>query len=73
MTTWLYFGLNYAFFHYPWPWATWTARTPNALVFTACAISLTLAALRSRAPTPESSCPPNANAPNGELTTKPQP
>ncbi len=32
----LYFGLNFAFFGFPWPWATWTARTPNALVFAGC-------------------------------------
>jgi hypothetical protein len=41
LATWLYFGLNYAFFRFPWPWAPWTARTPNALVFTACALALT--------------------------------
>jgi len=29
----LYFGLNFAFFHFPWPWNPWTARTPNALFF----------------------------------------
>jgi hypothetical protein len=44
--TWLYFGLNYAFFRFPWPWAEWTIRTPNALVFTFCACGLTWAALR---------------------------
>jgi hypothetical protein len=42
--TWLYFGLNYAFFRFPWPWATWTVRTPNAIVYTICAIALTWAA-----------------------------
>lgn len=40
VTTWMYFGLNYAFFHFPWPWATWTARTPNAIIYTACSLGL---------------------------------
>jgi hypothetical protein len=34
------FILNFAFFKFPWPWSTWTQRTPNALVFTACATAL---------------------------------
>jgi hypothetical protein len=42
----VYFGLNFAFFQWPWPWSPWTARTPNALVFAACAISLIHAAVR---------------------------
>lgn len=46
--TWLYWGLNYAFFRFPWPWQVWTARTPNALWFTLCAFGLTLAAVRIR-------------------------
>ena len=46
--TWIYFGLNYAFFHYPWPWATWTGRTPNGLIFTICAVGLTWLALHRR-------------------------
>lgn len=45
LSTWLYFGLNFAFFRFPWPWAEWTSRTPNALVFTVCALGLTAAAL----------------------------
>lgn len=44
-SVWLYFSLNFAFFHYPWPWQTWTARTPNAMIFLACAGGLTLIAL----------------------------
>lgn len=44
--TWLYFGLNFAFFRFPWPWQTWTTRTPNALVFTVCVVGLTSLALR---------------------------
>ncbi len=43
---WLYFGLNYAFFQFPWPWGPWTARTPNALVYTVCLAGLTWLALR---------------------------
>ena len=43
--TWLYFGLNFAFFRFPWPWEKWTGRTPNAIVFAVFAVSLTLLAL----------------------------
>ncbi len=43
----LYFGLNFAFFRFPWPWATWTARTPNALVYAACLAALGWLAWRS--------------------------
>lgn len=46
--TWLYFGLNYTFFEFPWPWQTWTARTPNSIVFLCCAFCLTWAALERR-------------------------
>jgi hypothetical protein len=46
VVTWLYFGLNFAFFHFPWPWAAWTTRTPNAIAFTVCAFGLTWLALR---------------------------
>lgn len=42
--TWLYFGLNFAFFHVPWPWLEWTGRTPNGLFFLIASILLTLAA-----------------------------
>jgi hypothetical protein len=45
LATWLYFGLNYAFFQFPWPWQPWTGRTPNAIVFAVCAAILTLVAL----------------------------
>lgn len=38
---WTFFLLNYAFFRFPWPWVTWTARTPNALIYTACVLGLT--------------------------------
>jgi len=47
LAAWLYFGLNYAFFRFPWPWAEWTSRTPNAIVFTVCLLGLTWAALFS--------------------------
>ena len=46
LVAWLYFGLNYAFFQFPWPWAPWTARTANALVYTGCLAGLTWLALR---------------------------
>ncbi len=47
LATWLTFGLNFAFFRYPWPWTEWTNRTPNAVVFTACALGLTILVIRS--------------------------
>jgi hypothetical protein len=45
INTWIYFWLNFAFFRNPWPWQTWTGRTPNALIFFICAVGLSLAAL----------------------------
>ena len=39
---WVYFSLNHAFFHWPWPWQEWTGRTPNGLWFSICVIGLTL-------------------------------
>lgn len=47
LTTWTYFVLNFFFFRLPWPWAPWTVRTPNALVFLVCALGLTLLVWRS--------------------------
>ena len=44
-TTWLYFGLNFAFFHFPWPWQAWTGRTPSGIVFAVCSVILTAVAL----------------------------
>ncbi len=54
--TWMYFGLNYAFFSFPvpWPWSwpfPWlqdVGRSQSALIFTIQAIGLTLAALLLR-------------------------
>ncbi len=43
LTTLLYFGLNTAFFRYAWPWAEWTGRTPNQIIFSVCALSLVVA------------------------------
>lgn len=43
----LYFLLNNAFFRFPWPWQTWTARTPNALIYAVCTALLLMAAWRS--------------------------
>ncbi len=39
---WIYFGLNFVFFELPWPWQTWTGRTPSACVFllASCLLSL---------------------------------
>jgi hypothetical protein len=44
INAWIYFGLNFAFFDFPWPWAAWTTRTPSAIVFAGCVAGLTLAA-----------------------------
>ena len=43
--TWVYFGLNFAFFDFPFPWEDWTGRTPNAVLFFISAAGLTLTAL----------------------------
>jgi hypothetical protein len=43
--TWVYFGLNYAFFGFPLLWEDWGGRTPNAVLFFIAAAGLTLAAL----------------------------
>lgn len=48
LAVWLYFGLNFALFGFPWPWAPWTTRTPSALIFLACALGLSALALASR-------------------------
>lgn len=45
LCTWVYFLLNFAFFRFPWPWADWTGRTPNGIIFTLCAFGLTALAL----------------------------
>ena len=42
LTVWMYFGLNFAFFKYPWPWQPWTTRTPNALFYLLAAVGITL-------------------------------
>jgi hypothetical protein len=56
INAWIYFGLNFAFFDFPWPWAAWTTRTPSAIVFAGCVAGLTLAAAmiegRSARPVP---------------------
>jgi hypothetical protein len=41
VTAWTFFGLNWGFFHFPWPWVEWTNRTPNGIIFTVCVLSLT--------------------------------
>jgi len=45
LSAWFYFGLNYAFFRFPWPWEKWTSRTPNSVAFTVCVVGLTVACL----------------------------
>lgn len=45
LTTWLHFSLNFAFFHFPWVWRPWTSRTPNGIIYLACAVGLTVIAL----------------------------
>ncbi len=45
LATWMYFLLNFAFFRWPWPWAAWTIRTPNALIFAVCTLGLTVASV----------------------------
>lgn len=62
VTTLVYGSLNFAFFHYPWPWKEWTVRTPNALVFTACAAGLLVTAVR-RLPPPNSQLAARSPAP----------
>lgn len=47
VNAWLYTGLNFAFFQFPWPWLTWTARTPNALIFALCLVGLSCLAAGS--------------------------
>jgi hypothetical protein len=49
-TAWIFFGLNLCFFRFPWPWSSWTGRTPSLLIFAACTLMLTAAALRARRP-----------------------
>ncbi len=44
---WMYFLLNFAFFRFPWPWAEWTGRTPNGIIFTICVLGLTVMVLMS--------------------------
>ena len=48
LSTWVYFLLNYAVFRFPWPWAEWTTRTPNGIIFTICAVGLTYCVFANR-------------------------
>jgi len=54
LCTWVYFLLNFAFFHFPWPWLEWTGRTPNGIIFTICAFGLTVLALLAKRQEPSS-------------------
>ena len=56
VSVWIYFWLNHAFFHYPWPWEKWTYRTLNGLVYTACALGLTAVALWKPRAGPKEPC-----------------
>ena len=47
LMTWTFFGLNTVFFDNPWPWRTWTGRTPNQLIFMVCTLGLTVLAMIS--------------------------
>jgi hypothetical protein len=42
---WTIYGLNFAFFHRPWPWTTWTYRTPNNLFFTLAVLAMSALAV----------------------------
>ena len=42
---WCFFLLNFAFFHFPWPWQPWTSRTPSGLIYLICIATLTAAAI----------------------------
>jgi hypothetical protein len=50
---WCFFLLNYAFFRFPWPWQTWTGRTPSGIIYLICIGSLTAAAIRFSRKAPE--------------------
>ncbi|MCC6508849.1 MAG: hypothetical protein IT423_07065 [Pirellulaceae bacterium] len=45
VVTWMYFGLNFAFFQFPFPWNAWTTRTPNAIFYFIAACCLTTLSL----------------------------
>jgi len=45
----IYGGLNFTYFHLPWPWLAWTYRTPSAITFAVCEIFLLWIALRAAA------------------------
>lgn len=62
ISAWCYFLLNYAFFRFPWPWQTWTARTPNAIIYTVCLIALTWLALSVRRREVRMHCPAPGSA-----------
>lgn len=40
-SAWTFFLLNWAFFHFPWPWAEWTGRTPSGIIYIVCIFALT--------------------------------
>jgi len=46
-SAWLYFGLNFAFFRFPFVWCEWTSRTPHALIFAVCLLGITILVWKS--------------------------
>ena len=46
-SVWIYFGLNFAFFRFPWPWSPWTYRTPNGIIYVIFGTLLTTACMKN--------------------------
>ncbi|MCP4643913.1 MAG: hypothetical protein GY851_25950 [bacterium] len=47
-TAWMYFWLNQAFFSFPWPYIGGGGRVDDGLIFTVCALGLTIMVLINR-------------------------
>jgi hypothetical protein len=45
VVTFVYYGLNFAFFDFPWPWLAPTGRSHSALLFTIDSVFLIICAL----------------------------
>jgi hypothetical protein len=45
--SWTFHALNFIFFEEPWPWASWTSRTPNEIVFLIAAVAITMMAVHT--------------------------
>jgi len=72
LTAAIYFALNLAFFHFPWPWEEWTARTPNGLIYFTCFLFLTVAAIFGGR-TPKKKKEAAAEPPEAPKSGKPRP